>query len=319
MEYYYVSKSEWFKIVKEFSNVDYKGNIFHEIECLIPDDTLGVIVSSKNGTPILSSLFIKRRKHLFTLLDSYIPDMPFLGLRLQSKLSLRAYMDAVKVFENAVFKKASIVRLVNHPVINDVRPFIWRGWNIIVQYTYITYPDRLDLKSLPKDARWLIRKGLKRDIEYVESSKTSDIEHFTRLLEEVMSRKNVEYNLSVVRRHLECILNSGKGRLYFAISRDTNEVIAGEFFLIDESRREAYRLYAASTVQARRDGIAAALLYKTLSSLKEESSVRKVYMLGANVPSLSYFVEDYAHTVEPYYILVKGKSILNTILKHYST
>ena len=90
---------------------------------------------------------------MFTLLDSYIPDIPFLGLRLQNRLSLRAYMDAVRVFERAVFEKSSIVRIVNHPIINDVRPFIWRRWNIIVQYTYITYPDRLDLKSLPKDTR----------------------------------------------------------------------------------------------------------------------------------------------------------------------
>jgi len=224
-------------------------------------------------------------------------------------------MDAVRVFERAVFEKSSIVRIVNHPIINDVRPFIWRRWNIIVQYTYITYPDRLDLKSLPKDARWLIRKGLKRDIEYVESSKTSDIGHFTRLLGEVVSRKNVEYDLNLVKKHLDCFLNSGKGKLYFAVSGEAGEVVAGEFFLIDDTRGEAYRLYAASTIQARRNGIAAALLYMTLLSLKEKDNVRKVYMLGANIPSLSYFVEDYAHTIEPYYILVKGK----TILKHYST
>jgi len=314
-----VELQEWNKIVNSLDELEYNINIFHKISCLYPtssnrDKFKAIIIYDKSKPVIGLPVLIQKKYKILSIATSYVRFIPFLGLFKDNSITIKKYFDSVKIMEYELSKIAHIYRIVNSPLIADIRPFSWRGWHTHVLYTYVLNVNNFDFDQLPKKMRWLIRKGLKHisDIKEVYYIDNNIIREFSNLVTNTLSKKSVNISYNLIVRHIICFMKSNIGIIY--VEQDDAHIRAGELFVVDPQRQIAYRIFAASSEYSKRAGIAAALLYESLIQLKNRG-IEKVYLLGANILDIAQFIEKYSNYIEPYYLLTKGKGILNYMIR----
>jgi len=205
-------------------------------------------------------------------------------------------------------------------------PFIWKGFNTSVRYTYVLE----ELKDLEKihsdfqyDVKYEINKAMKNNIKIVTDL---SIEQFYEVNKKTFKRQGMEmpYSLDFLRNLDKKLSTENCRKMFFGVD-ENNSVIAATYIVYDA--KCAYYLMGGSNPEHRNSGVQTLLLWE---SIKFASQVSKKFDFeGSSVESIERYFRKFGgqqkiiHNVSKsdfitaltYKILRKNKNIIRKILK----
>jgi len=197
-------------------------------------------------------------------------------------------------------------QILNSPSLTDVRPFLWKGWDESVYYTYTlclnNFSSSKDL-SLHYDGsvRWSINKAKKNAVEVRVVNDDMDL-----IYDLLMESYNRHKEDAPVSKHLLTALmkglnNRGACKTYVAYYED-HPISFGTFlfykknasYWLGGSRRDALSLEGSSAVLGH--------------ALEEALSDKIAYIdfIGANTPPIAKFKSAFNPTICPYFSVRRG-------------
>jgi hypothetical protein len=202
-----------------------------------------------------------------------------------------------------------LVRLVHCPTLFDVRPFILDGWNCNILYTYVLDLKENLEKEFSKEARWTIKKAIKREISIykIDVLKPSHILSYWNLHSMTFQRQGGGYRFpqSFFTQILGMLYEKKKGTLWFA-ETTSGEIVGAEIIVYDN--KMAHRWSAASHTELQKTGAVSLLLYEIAKYLRKELGYEKFNLMAANTPQLARFISAFNPRLVPYYSTTKAKS-----------
>ncbi|WP_298669782.1 GNAT family N-acetyltransferase [uncultured Methanofollis sp.] len=192
------------------------------------------------------------------------------------------------------------IHIVHAPEWQDIRCFIWEGWETNVLYTYYLDPANF---SMSRNARRNMKKGRENGIVI---QKFEDIDMFYKLFEYTFQNRGMAPPLQkpLLRSIFKTFHERGNCELVTAHNRD-GDVIGGDIYLTDN--RRVYRWAAATTPEAKASGASFLLLYESLLDFGERG-YRQINLMTANIPYLAEFTQNFSPHLVPYYG-VKNRSV----------
>jgi lipid II:glycine glycyltransferase (peptidoglycan interpeptide bridge formation enzyme) len=208
--------------------------------------------------------------------------------------NLRRLSDALMPFLLGHFWQ---VVVTTSPELTDVRPFLWRGFEVRPRYTYridLADPDRVHA-GFSKSLRYEIRKAEKKGVEAFASD---DVDAFARLHDHTMGRKGLtpDYTADDLRRLAKEL--GDRAQVYLA--REEGEVSCGTLVFRDE--RRAYYAYAAADEARFGSGAPSLLQWFVMRDLSGKG-VREYDLAGANTPPIVAFKEKFGGELCMYFDL----------------
>jgi hypothetical protein len=206
------------------------------------------------------------------------------------------------------------VFLVHAPELKDIRPFTWAGWCEKVHYTYIM--DITDIERL-----WdLIERKVRTVIRNAESSLELggpvDKEHFTELYKRIYRDRGLNPPISpdMVSAMLQRIINTNLAEMRTV--RDKYGQIISAMVLVYDA--QCVYAWISGSIPGENASGAFSLLF--WDAVKRHSGIRDRFdMVGANIPTISFFKKRFAGTLTPYYVTEKYSSPISRIIfKAYS-
>jgi len=174
---------------------------------------------------------------------------------------------------NALEERYLFISISNHCTFPDIRPFLWKGYEPSVRYTYVV--DLADMGDrLEKDTRYLIKHS---DRVLVEP----DLAVFDKLYENTFERRGLIRPVST--EFIKRLYSELDSSLYMADN-------AGVLMIRDKKR--SYYILGASTG----DG-SSSVLWQALSS--ESSS--ECDLVGCNDKNIGLFKRGFGGILTPYY------------------
>jgi lipid II:glycine glycyltransferase (peptidoglycan interpeptide bridge formation enzyme) len=183
-------------------------------------------------------------------------------------------------------KEFKYIHLVLHPSVSDVRPFQWRHWHSLPQYTYVN-----SLSDLTKT--WaLLSSSLRRKISRAEESRFSVVEKddpalLLKFQEMSYAKAGLKPVLpsSMFKNFCGVVRRANLLRIYSAVDAEAN-VHAERAVIIHNNR--AYDWIAGMNLQIEDEHGAQFLMWEILKRLSAEG-VRTFDFLGANTPRVMEF------------------------------
>ncbi len=191
--------------------------------------------------------------------------------------------------------------------ITNCLPFMWRGFDCRVRYTYVIEKDRIledIIKEMEVDVRRRLRRAEERGVEVVESE---DVEGFYEINRETFLRKGMEipYGIEVVSKIYKFGRKRGACKILFAVDSEGKRLGAG-FFAKDD--RSYYYLMSGITEEGRRLGAMDVILMKGISMALEEGF--NFDFEGSIVEEIEKFFRSFGARQKIYFNVSKENSII---------
>lgn len=303
----------WDKFVKESQ----QGNLFstslwRDVLNKYPDGKSRIIgIFSSND--LVSGFLIYERKKAFLKIMAYPPLTPFTTILFRESQTSRlskiesSQKKIIKLVSDYLSREYNYAALQLEPSIKDVRPFLWLGWKLSVNYTYeIALSDINNLwKGMDKDAKYEINKAKNSGI-IIEESK--EIDKFLILYEKTFLRQNSKAPIKkgFIKDMFGTLKN--KCRLYSAITKE-NETVSGALVVWDE--KKAYYLMAASEPNLKH-GANYLLLWRIIEDMS--GKFNSIDLVGANIPNIIKFKREFATELVHYFVVEKYSPFFIEIL-----
>jgi hypothetical protein len=214
-------------------------------------------------------------------------------VREREKTSFSAFASMSDGISNIKFDHITII---NSPALQDIRPFIERGWNPILYYTYILSLKGDIERDISKNVRRTMRKAQKENItikKYYDKNIYWDLNMETYKRQGTIPPFSKEYLHGL----LEMIMQNNLGEMWIA-ETDTGEPASAEVLVWDENM--AYRWSAASDTKFLDTGAVSLLMFSVFLDLKERN-FGMINLLGGNVPKISKFISSFNPSLVPYF------------------
>lgn len=208
------------------------------------------------------------------------------------------------------FNKYDYICMINSPEFIDVRPFIFKDWEVDVKYTYyLNLKDDID-KTISKNALKNVKRALKNNI-VIEKYNSSDT--FYNLYVKTFQRQNLEPYASKTffKNILDLLQTYGDGEMWVAKTENA-EIIAADIIIWDKNR--AYRWAAASDPEFKNTACTSLLLYTLFKEFKKRG-FDSINLMTANTPHLSKFTSGFNPQLIPYYSLIDENNKFKFSLK----
>jgi hypothetical protein len=249
------------------------------------------------------SFFLAKKWGIFPYASSNCVMTPYGGFVLSSPPSVSVHKResfSRQIIESLLeyIKKEQffLISSLNSPEFLDVRPFVWKGWNSRVCYTY--YVDlKYDYKSCVDPlVKSSIRKAEKNGISIEDFS---DISRYYSLLCETFARKNLKPPAPkrLIMEIYSYIKNHNCGEMLVAKTRD-GEIACAGIFLWD--KRQAYNWSLASDARFLNSGASYLLLLEFFNRMNNRA-IPRINLMMANIPELSNFTSHLNPILVPYY------------------
>ena len=206
---------------------------------------------------------------------------------------------------NFLDKRYKRIVFNNYYSLKDVRPFIWKGYDVTVKYSFtidLAEPDKL-LQNMESRTRYEIKKGERNGIVVF---KDNDIEKFDDLHRLVYEKQRKKCPVSTQQLHrihnilsLRDICN-----IYFAANKDGT--LCSAIFIVTD-KDVAYYLMGASHPDFRANGSTSLALWTAIKELS--TKFREFDLVGANIPSIAMFKRGFGGKLKSYYRIEKINSI----------
>lgn len=209
---------------------------------------------------------------------------------------------AIQYKRDAITKLAELVKegkpkagLTFSPVIDDVRPFQWAGFNVTPRYTFLLHLDDWQTQA---DKRLLrhIRKA-KEQGYYCEL--TDDFDLLQRCLEFSEERKGFTHSVSTknIKKLAEWM---GDEKLLASICFSSDGTPVGARLTFCEPEGMAHAWSAGIQIGALRDGCNP-LLFEFVANQLEQRGCNKIDLVGANIPGVAKAKASFGGELTTYY------------------
>jgi lipid II:glycine glycyltransferase (peptidoglycan interpeptide bridge formation enzyme) len=265
------------------------------------------------------SFFHKRRMGLRIL--TRIPLSPYTGVLFSPVQGAKAQKSSTEQHEitslilEAIENKFHFAQFGLHPSVNDVRPFLWRGWHTLPQYTYVN-----SLADIGKT--WeLLSSSLRRKIHRAEEKSfkvvlKNDVSLLLTFQEMTYAKARLKPILprSLFQRYCETIAEANLLRLYSAVDVEGN-VHAERALIVDGNR--AYDWMAGTNLQLGDEHANQLLVWEIFKRLSAEG-IRTFDFLGANTASIAEFKRGFGGELTCYFEVRYFASTFVRMLNYFS-
>lgn len=260
----------------EFVEISPYGNIFNKSYWLnAVSSDFKILIAEENGK-ILGGIALPSVMGKFYRNPKLTPQ---LGILIGSGNSDEKYSTRVSKeieISNALIKSLPKFKQFNYNFsydFNNFLPFIWEGYNVTTNYTYVID----DLSDIDKtysefqyDTKYIIKKAIKNGV-----SITSEygIKEFYEVNRKTFTRQNMEmpYDLDFLLKLDNVLENNSNRKILFALNSN-KEIIAASYFLYDKEC--TYYLMGGADPEQRKTGAQALLLWE---GIKFASTVSKKF------------------------------------------
>ncbi|HTY52973.1 MAG TPA: GNAT family N-acetyltransferase [Methanomicrobiales archaeon] len=250
-------------------------------------------------------LFIHRKSGLVGIGDSVCYLTPYTGLLLdpgpsrggRGETAMAGYRGIVDAFCGALEgAPLGSVTVTNSPAIQDIRPFLWRGWREAVRYTHIfDLAGDID-RALDRRVRSVLSHSTAREITVGESA---DTDTFSRLSSATFGRKGIRVPVPerAWREMVALLKRRGSGTMFEA--RLPGGEVSNMSIVLWDSRR-AYILAAASDPDFLGMNGMTVLDYHVLAEMKKRG-FPEIDLMMANLPELASYAGKFNPRLVPFY------------------
>ncbi len=189
---------------------------------------------------------------------------------------------------------------VHPPAITDMRPFIWRGWDTRLRYTYQMDLSDLDalFERVERRTRTVIRKAEKLGYALEQ---TDDVALFRKLYETLYPDGRPPVAATVAERFVAAVLAAGLGRAY-TIASPAGEIASIVVFV--DGPDTSYAWAAGADPALNNTGATSALYWQYFTATKK----KRFDFVGANIPAIAFFKRGFGGDLVPYYVSEGYKS-----------
>ena len=257
-----------------------------------------------------------RRAGLFTSVKATMPLMPYGGIIMQPHESTKIRereKDEMMIIRSLVSEiqntRPDLISFTLSPLVIDVRPYIWQGWEDAIRYCYIFPISGTPLEQhISKNARRSIKKADKSGI-VVSQKWDKDIYWDLTLNTYRKQGKQPIYSQKSLFSLIEKIKEARWGDMWIAETA-SGEPASAEILVWD--RHMAYRLSAASHNDFNDTGSTSLLVFEIMTYLQKKG-VAKYNMMAANTPHLAQFIASFNPELVPYYSVQKVGRVLRLL------
>ena len=195
-----------------------------------------------------------------------------------------------------------------HPKVTNVLPFLWRGYDGVVRYTYILSKKNEDELWVNLDAKQ--RNIIKQNSEKFTIIVSSDIEQFYALNKMSFDRagKKIPYSMSFLSKLdkalVEHSIGSCQHRTIFLAKDEKNQIHAGAYIVYDV--HSSYCLALGNNPKYKNSGALPLLVWHSILNSLERTEVYNFE--GGMIPNIEQFFRSFGGELTPYYCLQKPKN-----------
>lgn len=189
-----------------------------------------------------------------------------------------------------------LISLTMSPLLPDIRPYIWQGWNASVNYCYIVSISGNFEERLSKSVRKALSKSRK---EGIVARQKWDNDSFWELTLNTFRRQGLvpPYSRDMLFSLIDTVRRNNRGVMWFAETA-TGDVASGEIIIWD--KKMAYSWTAVSDPQYMNTGAPTFLTCETMKHAQEQG-FEHLNLMAANTPNLAQYVSGFNPRLVPYY------------------
>ncbi|NVO66030.1 GNAT family N-acetyltransferase [Methanofollis tationis] len=192
-------------------------------------------------------------------------------------------------------------QILNSPALTDIRPFLWKGWDESVYYTYIlflnNFPSLKDL-SLHYDGsvRWSINKAEKNTVEILTVNDDIDLIYDLLMESYAWHKEDAPLSKNLFTALMKELNNRGACKTYVAYHDDC-PISFGTFLFYKNSA--SYWLGGSRRDTLNLEGSSAVLGHALKEALSDKISY--IDFIGANTHPIAKFKSAFNPQIIPYY------------------
>lgn len=256
-----------------------------------------IVIKEKGIINLIAIIFFRKQKVVFADNYTYQP------LWINPTISERRQNAILTHFILYLKSNFSSVKLKLNPLIADIRPFKWEGFNVEPRFTYLRFRNALIHKKI---AFRLKKQDSQMAGVLMEDPSLNDISiniDFLKRLKFKKTKANSYFNYLLGLKAL--------GYVKSFTLKDENNVICAYLVLIDPGLKRVYTLMVNGADRNHRH--IHSLIYKKIINWADEHDFETVDFCGANMKGISNFKSYFNPELQLYYI-VRYSFIQRTIL-----
>ena len=303
----------WDKYINRSSN----GTIFHSSFWLKAAENhanmklLPVVVSKGNHVVCVLPLFIQK-KYGFRLLMSppFLCAIPYLGpaFLIQSSNRYNYEQTYIEVIDEIIlYAEKNIgfdyLRIVHPPDVIDMRPYIWKKYQVHPRYTYI-FDLTAETGKLYNHFHSTIKNAVKKALTNQDIVISGDIKYAWDVLALVRKRfeaKKIRFQISD--RYFQQLMNSSLSDSIESVAiHHNNRVVAGDITLTD--KKNAYAWIGSVSRDGNYPGIGELVLWEKIKEFSGRGYLT-YDLIGANRRDIRKHKAKYGARLVDYYVVQK--------------
>ena len=313
----------------ELVNISPQGTIFHSSDWLKiaerhTDSKLYLFAGYLGDEPVVAVPFFYRRGFFFKTLSSPInatmiqnlgPIIPSYDNLKQDKREFY-FREFQKELDHYIHSKIrpDVMDITTSPNLIDVRPYIWTNYHVTPRYNYVKNIENLDFvwNGFKKRLRKNIANAEKNGVEIEEGNLNSYkfiIQSLSMRLEEQESKLPVsnEYMLDLYHTFYP-------NNLKVFISKYEGKQVGG---IICTTYKDKITIWVGATRANLKGLYPVDLLQWKIIEWGHENGFKYCEILGANMPSISYFKSRYNFDLSIYYSVEKSSTTFKVVTNVY--
>lgn len=300
-------KLDWLKIIEKHTNSKlylFAGYLGNEIVAAIP--------------------FFYRKRHFIRTLSSPVdgamiqnlgPIVPDYDTLKQDKREFY-FREFQKGLDESINNglKPNIISIATPPNLLDARPYVWNNYQVVPKYNYIKDIKDLDevWEGFKKQLRKNIRNAEKAGL-VVEEGGSEEYNFIIRSLSNRLDEQDVDFPTS--KEYLIDLFNAFYPKnLKVFIARLNGEPITG---IIATAYRDKLSIWVGATQVDLKGIYPVDLIQWKIIEWGNKNGYRYCEILGANMPSISYFKSRYNFDLEIYFNVKKADMMTSGIIKSF--
>ncbi len=197
------------------------------------------------------------------------------------------------------------------PTVKDVRPFIWKGFETKVHYTYISKLDKETDLLLQYDppVRRQIKKGEQHPHTFHKENAREDILGAQKLEQQSFERQNLDLKYALGDSFVEFIqtlLEESSAQVY-TIKTD-GKPAASQLVIMDQAKKIAYYWLAGADPKFLSTGLNQLLLHMVLQDLQEQG-FKGFDFVGAGTETIARYKSTFNFPLVPMYSVSKSRGM----------
>ncbi len=243
------------------------------------------------------------------------PFTPYCGLVFKGfngKYVRRLSLEKEIALELAVFLKKKYRRgiISFDPLITDMQPFIWQGFHVYLNYTYILDSGNLDIiwDNMRYNVRNAIRKSKSDGLDVRDAKSFDEILKFVKM---AYGKSKIIPSLKITKAYYDLLEKENNCKTFVCIDYNQN-TLAGGFILWDE--RRSYYLLSGYNPEHKHRAASSLCLWEAIKYSLKEKGLPEFDFHGSMIPKIELLFRHFGGKIFPFYEIRWGRGV-NVMLK----